>query len=289
MLRSIFVGLVLTMAMTANAQDQAQYKGMIKHIQEVSVFVETNNGSSGSGVVFRRGEQLFVMTNWHVVRPAVVTEDGVTTYSELKVVKFGVHDGRMCERREVAAELVAYSDDEKGYDLAILRVRNPKFVEGAVEFYPAEEEIPFVGMTLYHVGCLNGDEAPASLTTGILSAQGRTIKKHIYDQITATSFPGSSGGGVFDPSGKCIGILTRRSGETLGYINPVREIREWTKANDLEWVVNSNLPAPKREELIFRRDAKLEGRSEAAIKGMSAEQQDKLRENIRVLLLGFPK
>jgi hypothetical protein len=167
------------------------------------------------------------------------------------VVKYPVYDGRTCGRRDSAAEIMTVSDD---YDLAILRVRDGNFVEGDAEFYPEDKEMPYVGMPVLHVGCYHGRIAAASLSDGIIAYQGRINDGKVYDQVTVANFPGSSGGGVFDYEGKCIGILTRRADSVVGFIDPIREIRAWAKLADALWVVDNNVPVPPREKLIKQRE-----------------------------------
>lgn len=233
-------------------QQSDHIKKTVKHIQEVSVMVSDSHGA-GSGVVFHRGGELFILTNWHVVDDAASEKDGHVEYSDLTVTRTVVRDGMLAEVHDCQAEVVIAPDVESDYDLALLRVRDSKFIKDNVTFYPESRGIPFVGMPLYHVGCFNGEEAPGSLTTGIISQHGRLIKGNLYDQVSTTNFRGSSGGGIFDTNGNCVGLLSCRSGETLGYMIPTREIKKWA-SSEAPWLFDIKRAMPARKDLIAARD-----------------------------------
>jgi S1-C subfamily serine protease len=219
------------------------------------VFVVAKS-TNGSGIAFHRGNDLFVLTNWHVVKPCATFREGKPFFQDVKIIQHFVKNGIQVSGHECNAEIVTYTDEQQGRDLALLRLRDNQFIKVDSKFYPLDAEIPWVGMPLYHIGCFNGIEAPGSLTTGIISAHGRHINGRIFDQVSVTCFPGSSGGGVFDSEGRCIGLLTRRSGETLGYINPIREIANWAKSINAMWILDQS-PPTNIDELMKARDSQL--------------------------------
>lgn len=250
-MRLLLALLLMIPAISQANDDLDRIRRKAEHMLNVSAHIKAGD-EHGTGIAVRRDGQTYILTNWHVVdscrrEKQVSGPDGtrtIATFADVTVIRFVISDGTQTGKRESAASLVAYSDDKTGYDLALLKVHDASLFSEGVNFY-LDREVPFIGMPLYHVGSLNGDEAPISLTTGIVSAHGRKIGPRTFDQVTVTNFPGSSGGGVFCPDGRCVGLLTRRTGETLGYMNPVREIREWAEASGVGWILD---PAAEREK-----------------------------------------
>lgn len=237
---------------------------LVDQLQTVSVTIKAGY-SQGSGVLFTRkqGNQTvtFVWTAAHVVDglretrkivdPDTGTERTVVEFSDATIVQEFTENGRRIGEIAMDAKLIRYSDFEKGQDLALLEVRKRNFVpEGVtVKFY--DGEIPKVGTELIHVGSLLGQVGANSATTGIISQIGRVIPGNdvVYDQTTATAFPGSSGGGVFlADNGQYVGMLVRGAGETFNLIVPARRLRSWAKAAKIEWAIDSNVPLPSDEE-----------------------------------------
>ena len=103
-------------------------------------------------------------------------------------------------------------------------------------------------MKLYHVGSLLGELGSNSLTDGIVSQRGRLINKTIYDQTNATSFPGSSGGGIYEAAtGKYVGMLVRGAGEGFSLYVPVRRMRSWARKVKVDWAMDETVKMPGSE------------------------------------------
>jgi S1-C subfamily serine protease len=208
-------------------------------------------------VIFKRDKHSFVWTAAHVVaglrneRKVVDPATGVTRtvveFEDAKVVKVLVEDGRTVGRYELDAEVIKYSNADHGEDLALLRVRaKNQFAEGA-KFYKADKP-PQLGTKLYHVGSLLGEIGSNSLTDGIVSQRGRLINKTIYDQTNATSFPGSSGGGLYEVStGLYVGMLVRGAGEGFSLYVPVRRMRSWARRVKVDWAMDETVKMPGSE------------------------------------------
>ena len=47
-----------------------------------------------------------------------------------------------------------------------------------------------------------------------------------------------------------MGLLTRRTSETVGYITPTREIAKWVEKTGARWILDPSLPVPSHEELV---------------------------------------
>jgi hypothetical protein len=245
---------------------QAADNPLVAKLQDVSVTVKSGR-SQGSGCMFTRkvgnDTVTYIWTAGHVVdnlrktRVVIIngTPKAVVEFEDAQVVQEFRQDGRRIGEINMEARVLRYSDAEQGEDLALLEVRKRNFVpaETTIEFYDGAE-IPPLGTELYHVGSLLGQFGSNSLTTGVMSQQGRVLDLGangvVFDQTTVTAFPGSSGGGVFLKSdGKYIGMLVRGAGEQFNFIVPVRRLRAWAKSAKVEWAIDQKVALPSAEEL----------------------------------------
>lgn len=232
--------------------------GVSVYLQDISVTIVTNRGE-GSGVVKSKKDEHgnivnFVWTAAHVVDslrtvrnvidPKTGTRRQIVEFADAYVVKDIKQNGRSVGQLKLAAEVVRYSDSETGHDLALLRIRKNGFIKTSAVFY-ADKEIPAIGTDLFHVGSLLGQMGSNSMTTGIVSQQGRLVGniKKVFDQTTCPGFPGSSGGGVYMTDGRYMGMLVRGAGETFNLIVPVRRMVKWTKEANIEWAI-TDTPMP---------------------------------------------
>jgi len=259
--------LLFFLAVVASADDWR--KGLppkdkvAEHLQEISVTIKAG-GSEGSGVIVTRlvkrdGKDVkvnFVVTAAHVVDglrkvteridPKTGTKRQVVTFADCHIVRELNEAGRAVGELKMSAEVIRYSESE---DIAILRVRKTDFVSASTTFY-LDEKIPPIGTELYHVGSLLGQLGSNSMTTGIVSQIGRVLDdKKEYDQTTATAFPGSSGGGVYEQSGAYVGMITRGAGEGFNLMVPIRRLREWAGDAGVGWIFDASLPVPTEKEL----------------------------------------
>ncbi len=234
-------------------------------LQSASVTVKAGN-AQGSGVLVTRTiegtDYTFVLTAGHVIdnlkRARTVNKDGkelkVFEFDDVGIVQEFQQDGRRVGETSVMCRVLRFSDAELGEDLAIMQVRKTAYTKATTEFY-LDEKIPDIGTELYHVGSLKGQFGANSLTTGIISQTGRVFNLAggqgvVFDQTTATAFPGSSGGGVYRKNdGKHLGVLVRGSGEGFNFIVPARRLNGWCKAVNTEWLVNPLAKLPTKAEL----------------------------------------
>lgn len=215
-----------------------------------SVTVSAGQGT-GSGVIFVRGERCFVLTAAHVVaglRDVVMKLEGgqekkYETFKDAAVAVILYEGDRKVGKVEMDAEVLAYSDDKDGEDLALLEIRKRAFIKEAGIFRADDNAMP-IGTRLYHCGSLQGEMGSNSLTDGIISRVGRVWQGKVFEQSSVTAFPGSSGGGVFTEGGEYIGMITRGAGETFNLFIPTRRIRAWLRVIKYDWVVNPELPVP---------------------------------------------
>lgn len=238
---------------------------MSQYLQNISVTIRATNGrqgGEGSGVIFSRKDKAgnvvnFVWTAAHVVdilrteRRVVVRGSTITLveFKDAQVVKVIRQNGRAVGIVVLDAEVIKYSEADKGHDLALLRIRKLNFISSSASFYLGKG-VPPLGTPLYHVGSLLGQFGSNSMTDGIYSSHGRVIpeiNKKVFDQTTVAAFPGSSGGGVYEKrTGRYVGMLVRGAGETFNLIVPVRRMVAWATANELMWALDASVPMPDK-------------------------------------------
>lgn len=267
MKRLIPIAAILFVALAASARAQDSDK-IVDKLQNISVTIRAGS-SQGSGtlVTRRRGNDTvtFIWTAAHVLDGLRKTREVIDTTSGSKktVVEFAdaaiVQEFRQAGRRigetKLDAQVIRYSDADQGEDLALLKVRKLNFapVESSATFV-LDGNIPPIGTRLYHVGSLLGQFGANSLTTGVMSQTGRVLDLGangvVFDQTTATSFPGSSGGGVYlESDGRYVGMLVRGAGEGFNFIAPIRRLQAWAKKAKVEWAIDPTVPVPSDDEL----------------------------------------
>ena len=232
---------------------------VVDHLQKISLTIETPRGS-GSGVIKtrKRGDKniSFVWTGAHVVDhlrhiKSIIdgktgTERTVVEFDDAKSVKTLVEDGRTIGRIEIFSQVIRFSKDE---DLALLRIRQVNFTTESVRFY-LDEKLPHVGTSLCHVGSILGEQLGGnSFTTGVMSAHGRLLDGHVFDQTTVMADHGSSGGGVFLFDGRLVGLVLQGTGQSMNYIAPARRIVKFARDGGIAWAVDDSVTLPTDEEL----------------------------------------
>lgn len=164
----------------------------------------------GSGVVYKVGEEVFILTAAHVIG------DGKGLYI---MTQSDPYDDLIVETW--MANVVAQDSIS---DWAILQpVGDFRRIKGGVSFMSLP---PRVGDGVYAAGSPTGEENTVS--EGIIANRNRTVPwnkdKHIV--VTCNGTYGLSGGGVFDiHTGKCIGIVVRSNAlSDMLYVVPVQTI-----------------------------------------------------------------
>lgn len=170
------------------------YAELSPSVARINVFDSSGKGIAvGSGVVIGPGE---VITNCHVTRGG----------SQLQV-KLGAN---------VYSANVATADEE--FDLCRLHV--PGSSDVAVTIGSAASLR--TGQKVYAIGAPHGLDL--TISDGIVSSL-REVSGGTVIQTTTPVSPGSSGGGLFDASGRLVGIVTfqHRYGQNLNFAVPA----EW--------------------------------------------------------------
>jgi S1-C subfamily serine protease len=262
----------LAIAALAQAQDLAE------KLQNISVTLHASDGAQGSGVLFTRDGGNYVLSAAHVVdggRKVVTFSDNVsgetkkyTKFDNVKVVREILKEGRSIGKMSIEAEVIAFSSADYGDDLVLLKLRDAITPDSAV-FYSGTS-IPSVGSKVCHVGSFLGQEGSNSFSEGLVSQVGRVLKEandHVFDQSSATAFPGSSGGGMFNAQGEYIGTLVRGAGETFNLYVPIRRIKEWAKRHGVEFIFDTN-GKPDESKIV------LEGLEPAPVSSPSFRETD---------------
>jgi tetratricopeptide (TPR) repeat protein len=114
------------------------------------------------------------------------------------------------------------------------------------------DTIPPPGSNVFAIGNPRGLEK--SISTGILSAV-RTVGKRILIQITTPISPGSSGGPVFDSSGRVVGVTvgTIEEGQNLNFAVPASAVTNLLRGESLKSVDFSSL-VDRAQVLIGKRN-----------------------------------
>ncbi|MDL2717617.1 MAG: trypsin-like peptidase domain-containing protein [Acidobacteriota bacterium] len=153
-------------------------------------FFEMTDVPQGTGSGFLWDRQGHVVTNFHVLKDA---DSSVVTLSDQSNWK---------------ATVVGVEPDK---DLAVLRISAP--AEKLTPILVGESKGLQVGQKVFAIG--NPFGLDETLTTGIVSALGRTIEavtgRKIQDviQTDAAINPGNSGGPLLDSAGRLIGVNTQ--------------------------------------------------------------------------------
>lgn len=167
--------------------------------------------SLGSGMIV--GEEGFILTNYHVIRP-------ITQYPDSKIT------ATLYNKRNYEAALIA-ADAQN--DLALLKIETSDRLTPVAWGNSAEI---LIGETAIALG--NPFGLQNSVTTGVVSATNRTIafdgkvSFHDFIQTDAAINPGNSGGALINVDGEVIGVNTAifSKGQGLGFAIPARRARK---------------------------------------------------------------
>lgn len=179
-----------------------------KDLQAATVLVVDVDGGVGSGIVFNYAGKTFIWTCAHCVDngqpPTIVKGKDMYVPKILEV--------------------------DKDADIAVLVIPKPNTFSTSVSF---SSVTPSVGTHIQHVGNFFGPSLVDSYSEGVVSFVGRESEGHIFDQVSAPIFPGSSGGGIFLDNGQCIGIVEKQAASTVTFVIPSRVLLEWAKKHNL--------------------------------------------------------
>ena len=220
--------------------------------------IKSESGGQGSGVIFINGDHTFLWTCHHVVTSNIE----LNLHYDVKIKKYETTVKLLPikvsaklfsnEPREVGevylwAKVIRYSAKD---DVALLELPHGYFRQ-SVMFPNKRDYSPLVGMKLFHCGNFNGTDGEKSVSSGICGVLGLDIDTDgiTYDRVGLNLQPGSSGGGVFEDSGYCIGLMARTTCTNAkhcnqGLIVPVRRLQEIAQRLECEWALNSSVVIP---------------------------------------------
>lgn len=192
---------------TPHDNPKDNFKNMLSSAVAVEFKVEKNGvyekAADGSGVVIEADGKEYVLTCRHVIY------DGDNVNVEIRLTSYMNED----DGGEVA-ECIWLSEN---YDLALLRCDT--LTDRYPELKPAQasDEL-YAGQTVYALGNLDG--GGLRLTSGIVTRDydsvtlpvpyGTSINLRLIEHDALTG-QGCSGGGLFDESGKLLGIINARN------------------------------------------------------------------------------
>ncbi|MDX2160916.1 MAG: trypsin-like peptidase domain-containing protein [bacterium] len=179
-------------------------------INVITSAVQDQFGSEG--LAESTGTGFVIDTNGHIVTNAHVVEDS-------QRIEINFFDGRI-----VRAELVGIDRDS---DVAVVRVAEPAETLQPLQF--GDSDALFIGQEVVAIG--SPFNQPWTMTTGIISALGRTINGlnnfsiGSVIQTDAAINPGNSGGPLLDLNGNVIGVNSQiisrtRSNSGIGFAIP---------------------------------------------------------------------
>jgi S1-C subfamily serine protease len=246
--------LVMLMSLAAPAEAQTTKPSIPQRLIDVSVLVKVSKNSiasgSGSGTLVVRQidgkPACFLLTAAHVAEDLRDAKTG--RFNDALIVADVLENGRRVGARTSDARVIRYDAEE---DLAVLRVRDSRFVGEGARFVPESEQMIELGTGLYHVGSYRGEVGANSFATGVVAYVGRVYEGKVFDQTDATIHPGSSGGGIFLKDGRYIGMLLRgwSDGDNFNFYAPIRRIREWARDAGVEWLIDETVKPPSEAEL----------------------------------------
>jgi S1-C subfamily serine protease len=171
-------------------------KEAIEKVKKSTALIERKDGW-GTGFVIKPG---IVMTNFHVISGAMVTDLSRDDKNELKVSFVSLDDTAPPPLKPT----LLYCDPRR--DLAILRVDTDR---PPLEMCPSGTDLQ--GLEVAVVGNPRGDGGQAQInkvTTGSLANPVRRNAEWTYYELRAEAFFGNSGGPVVDlKTGKLVGVM----------------------------------------------------------------------------------
>lgn len=198
----------------------------------------------GSGIVIlKQGELIYVLTSAHFfgdeeVRIELAEQKlSLSDIFDVEIIADVKNEEEKLERIKAPAKI--YRVDHKR-DLALITMRSIE-----QEFIPAQiaRKEPYVGEDLWVVG--NPLGMHGTLTKGVLSSKDRMRESgNVFWQTDAGAVSGSSGGGVFNKSGRLVGVVSGVAAQRslpfpvavtfMNYFTPLPSIKEFIKHSDIE-------------------------------------------------------
>ncbi len=213
----------------------AQGVGVPAKIRAASVTIFAGDSRGSGTLTTTKDGTVWCLTAAHVLR------DGKGHFPTAKLAHFTTDlDGATTET-SVLAEVIRW---DPAADLCLLRA-GKKIMGSPIMTFAAKT--PPVDTVVWHCGSLRGSYHH-SLGKGEIVALGRWIEGRVMDQADITGYGGSSGGGVFLPTGEYLGMVVWGVPCRITCYLPIRSIRAWARGAGVEFVIDPRLPVPEEIE-----------------------------------------
>lgn len=241
---TVFIAsLLLVLALHEQAK-VVKVADLVADLQNDTVLVETED-ARGSGVMVTRGGVTYVWTAAHVVLTSqrVTLEQMLTGTVPAFTPSLNTNICIVWHGQTNQASVIDYTSPRgpEGHrgniDIALLRIWKENLHTPSVQFQrgaPLE-----AGAKIWHVGNFFGPQGLNSVVTGIIAYPGRNAEGEVNTQVQCPIYPGSSGGGVFDEYGQCIGLADARIEECMGFIVPIQAMRIWASFHNVTFALNA--------------------------------------------------
>lgn len=255
---------------------------------------ETYFGAGAIIDIDKEAGNAYVVTNCHVIyNDTAVNKIAENVYLFL-YGQDGEYDVANCG---ITAKVIGAS---QSYDIALLKVEGSQILEDsaaeAAEFTAADDV--YMGETVYAIG--NPQGYGMSATQGIISKESemisinlsssnynQNVKQYRVIRTDAAINSGNSGGGLFDKSGKLVGIVNSKSSSTgvdnLGFALPASNVRRLVKL----MLDNNNLNGFDGNNGVSRAYLKAEYDAQAKpSKWNEANSRYEIYESVKVTVAG---
>jgi S1-C subfamily serine protease len=234
---SLMVMLLSTFQVPVNAENITikVYDKVSASVVLIKAYSKKHGDSQGSGVLIDDGKT--IVTNLHVVQNATR-------------VNIEFPDGRNFRAKGYLAVNV---------DKDLITIRLPKKMSRLNAIKIADLNSLRVGQKVVAIGSPQG--LSNTVSEGIISAIRELNSSSKVIQTTAPLSPGSSGGGLFNESGRLVGITSFNhvDGQNLNFAYPAEEIKPLLKEGVLipfYQLQRSNLQIQKSPEVFVTRSGK---------------------------------
>lgn len=201
----------------------------VQAVFQPSGFYGSAYGSAGSGVIYKLDKSngsAYLITNYHVVYDADSrASDGIST--DIRVWLYGM----MSTDAGIKATYVGGS---MTYDIAVLKIENSNVLRDSDSQAVTVADSNYVTVGNQAVAIGNPENSGIAATAGIVSVDSEYITMTAADGRSSVTMrvmrvdtpvnSGNSGGGLFDASGRMIGIVNAKivdtTTENIGYAIP---------------------------------------------------------------------
>jgi len=207
--------------------------------QRQTVLIDTGE-TQGTGVMVRRTNREGKV-RWFCFTARHVVEDDADGWA--KVRSFIRHDGKLVGERVYKARVLV---QDSAVDVALLFVEAEPTAFLSVEWAPLTPAKP--GDKIFAIGNFLGEQFSDSLSVGVVSQtevhpsriRGWPEVWTVVDQISCPAYPGSSGGPIFDMSGRVLGLCVGGIDPILNVYVPVRALDKWADEHGVRWALEGS-------------------------------------------------